>query len=36
MLMDLPAQLEVGSRFDVTLTFDRAGEKTVEAEVRAS
>jgi copper(I)-binding protein len=36
MLMELPAQLDVGSTFDVTLTFDRAGDKTIEAEVRAS
>jgi copper(I)-binding protein len=36
MLMELPAQLEVGSKFTVTLTFAHAGDRTVEAEVRAS
>lgn len=34
MLLDLPQPLEVGDTFDVTLTFELAGEQTVTAEVR--
>ena len=34
MLLDLVKPLEVGQSIDVTLTFDKAGEKTVTAEVR--
>lgn len=36
MLFDLAAPLEAGSTFEVTLTFEQAGTKTVKAEVRAS
>ena len=34
MLMRLATPLEVGQTFDVTLTFETAGEKTYEVEVR--
>jgi len=34
MLMELAEPLEEGSTFDLTLTFENAGEKTVEVEVR--
>ena len=34
MLLELVKPLEVGQSIDVTLTFDKAGEKTVTAEVR--
>lgn len=34
MLIGLAGQLEVGESFDVTLTFENAGERTVTAEVR--
>jgi len=34
MLLDLAAPLEVGSTIEVTLTFQRAGDLVVEAEVR--
>lgn len=34
MLMELAAPLKEGSTFDLTLTFDKAGEKTVNVEVR--
>ena len=34
MLMDIAAPLEIGAKFDVTLTFARAGKITVTAEVR--
>ena len=34
MLMDLVAPLEVGQSIEVTLTFEKAGEQTVTAEVR--
>lgn len=34
MLLDLVKPLEVGQTFDVTLTFEQAGEQTVTAEVR--
>lgn len=34
MLLDLVAPLEVGQSIEVTLTFEKAGEKTVTAEVR--
>jgi copper(I)-binding protein len=36
MLFDLAEPLQEGATFDVTLTFEQAGTKTVEAEVRAS
>lgn len=35
MLMDLVKPLQEGDRFDLTLTFAQAGEKTVEVEVRS-
>lgn len=35
MLIDLVDDLEVGDRFEVTLTFEHAGDVTVTAEVRA-
>ncbi len=35
MLIDLVEDLEVGDRFEVTLTFEHAGDVTVTAEVRA-
>lgn len=34
MLMELAAPLKEGSTFDLTLTFEKAGEKTVNVEVR--
>ncbi|MEZ5181952.1 MAG: copper chaperone PCu(A)C [Acidimicrobiales bacterium] len=34
MLLDLVAPLEVGDTFEITLTFENAGEVTVTAEVR--
>lgn len=34
MLMELAEPLEEGSKFDLTLTFEKAGEKTVNVEVR--
>lgn len=34
MLMDLAQPLELGAKFDVTLTFAKAGKITVTAEVR--
>jgi len=34
MLMELAAPLKEGSTFDLTLTFEKAGEKTVSVEVR--
>ena len=34
MLMGLAAPLEIGQTFEVTLTFEEAGERTVEVEVR--
>jgi len=34
MLLDLVAPLELGAKFDVTLTFSKAGKITVTAEVR--
>jgi copper(I)-binding protein len=34
MLIDLTRSLELGDEFDVSLTFERAGELTVRAEVR--
>lgn len=34
MLLDVATPLEIGQKFDVTLTFDTAGEKVVEVEVR--
>lgn len=36
MLMGLPEPLEVGSTFELTLTFETAGERTVTVEVRDS
>jgi copper(I)-binding protein len=36
MLLDLAAPLELGQKFDVTLDFENAGEKTVTVEVRDS
>ena len=35
MLMEIAAPLELGAKFDVTLTFAKAGKVTVTAEVRA-
>jgi hypothetical protein len=34
MLLDLVKPLEVGEKIELTLTFDKAGEKTVTAQVR--
>ena len=34
MLLDLAAPLELGSNFDIVLTFEKAGDVTVTAEVR--
>lgn len=34
MLMEIAAPLELGTKFDVTLTFAKAGKVTVTAEVR--
>lgn len=34
MLLDLAAPLELGSSFDIVLTFEKAGDVTVTAEVR--
>jgi hypothetical protein len=34
MLIDLAKPLELGNKFNVTLTFEKAGVKTVEVEVR--
>jgi len=34
MLMEIAAPLELGAKFDVTLTFAKAGQITVVAEVR--
>ena len=34
MLMRLASPLEIGQTFEVTLTFEAAGERTVEVEVR--
>lgn len=34
MLLDIASPLELGEKFDVTLTFETAGEKVVEVEVR--
>ena len=34
MLMEIAAPLELGAKFDVTLTFAKAGKVTVTAEVR--
>ena len=34
MLIDLVQPLAVGDRIEITLTFEKAGAKTVEAEVR--
>ena len=34
MLLDLARPLSVGDKFDVTLTFETAGEQVVEVEVR--
>ena len=34
MLLDLAEPLEAGDTFELTLTFEQAGEKTVEVEVR--
>jgi periplasmic copper chaperone A len=34
MLLDLPAPLETGQTFDLTLTFANAGEQVVSVEVR--
>ena len=34
MLLDLPAALEVGETFELTLQFENAGDRTVEVEVR--
>lgn len=36
MLMDLAAPLKIGEKVKVTLTFEKAGEIVVEADVRAS
>lgn len=36
MLIGLTQELEVGSTIEITLTFEKAGEVTVEAEVRES
>lgn len=36
MLLDLVEPLEVGDRFEVTLSFERAGDVTVTADVRDS
>jgi periplasmic copper chaperone A len=36
MLMELTADLRAGDRIDLTLTFEKAGEVKVTAEVRAS
>lgn len=36
MLIGLKEELEVGSTIEITLTFEKAGEITVEAEVRES
>jgi copper(I)-binding protein len=34
MLLDIATPLELGQKFDVTLTFEQAGDKVVEVEVR--
>jgi copper(I)-binding protein len=34
MLLDLPAPLEIGQTYELTLTFEQAGEQTVTVEVR--
>ncbi len=34
MLLEITTPLELGQKFDVTLTFENAGEKVVEVEVR--
>ncbi|MDJ0498582.1 MAG: copper chaperone PCu(A)C [Acidimicrobiia bacterium] len=34
MLLEIAEPLELGEKFDVTLTFENAGEKVVEVEVR--
>ena len=34
MLLDLAAPLELGSTFEIVLTFEKAGDVTVTAEVR--
>ncbi|MEA2001897.1 MAG: copper chaperone PCu(A)C [Actinomycetota bacterium] len=34
MLLDIASSLEVGQTFDITLTFQNAGEKVVEVKVR--
>jgi hypothetical protein len=34
MLLDIATPLELGQKFDVTLTFAEAGDKVVEVEVR--
>lgn len=34
MLLEIATPLELGAKFDVTLTFENAGEKVVEVEVR--
>jgi copper(I)-binding protein len=34
MLLDIPEPLVTGEKFDVTLTFENAGDKVVEVEVR--
>ena len=34
MLLDVATPLELGEKFDVTLSFENAGEKVVEVEVR--
>jgi hypothetical protein len=34
MLLDIADPLELGQKFDVTLTFETSGEKVVEVEVR--
>ena len=34
MLLDISTPLELGETFDVTLTFENAGEQVVEVEVR--
>jgi hypothetical protein len=35
MLIGLKQQLKPGDKIDLTLTFEKSGEKTVQAEVRA-
>jgi copper(I)-binding protein len=34
MLLDVTTPLELGQKFDLTLTFENGGEKVVEVEVR--